>query len=115
MRASERDIYVGEVAELHAVQVSAVATTSLQGAIERNSARTTEALAGALIDRGTAEPDAHVAAAAVIAGLSRALLDWARVPGADLEDRKSTRLNSSHVAISYAVSCLKKKTSTHSR
>src|SRR6266702_2970239 len=25
-------------------------------------------------------------------------------------DRKSTRLNSSHVAISYAVSCLKKKT-----
>src|SRR5690625_5796834 len=26
------------------------------------------------------------------------------------EDRKSTRLNSSHVAISYAVSCLKKQT-----
>src|SRR5690625_6414497 len=26
------------------------------------------------------------------------------------EDRKSTRLNSSHVAISYAVFCLKKKT-----
>src|SRR5699024_1298984 len=28
---------------------------------------------------------------------------------ADLEDRKSTRLNSSHVSISYAVFCLKKK------
>src|SRR5690625_5895119 len=27
-----------------------------------------------------------------------------------MEDRKSTRLNSSHVAISYAVFCLKKKT-----
>src|SRR5207253_8523619 len=27
-----------------------------------------------------------------------------------IEDRKSTRLNSSHVAISYAVFCLKKKT-----
>src|SRR5690625_1538266 len=27
-------------------------------------------------------------------------------------DRKSTRLNSSHVAISYAVFCLKKKTTT---
>src|SRR5690625_6990116 len=27
-----------------------------------------------------------------------------------VEDRKSTRLNSSHVAISYAVFCLKKKT-----
>src|SRR5207253_8087925 len=38
------------------------------------------------------------------------------IPGAKLsgmklviEDRKSTRLNSSHVAISYAVFCLKKK------
>src|SRR5699024_12091432 len=30
-----------------------------------------------------------------------------------LLDRKSTRLNSSHVSISYAVFCLKKKTSTH--
>src|SRR5437868_11303250 len=28
----------------------------------------------------------------------------------DLADRKSTRLNSSHVSISYAVFCLKKKT-----
>src|SRR5690625_6895538 len=28
----------------------------------------------------------------------------------DVGDRKSTRLNSSHVAISYAVFCLKKKT-----
>src|SRR5437660_5200362 len=33
---------------------------------------------------------------------------------AGLEDRKSTRLNSSHVAISYAVFCLKKKTATRS-
>src|SRR5690625_6552139 len=30
------------------------------------------------------------------------------------EDRKSTRLNSSHVAISYAVFCLKKKKKTKS-
>src|SRR5947199_7933392 len=29
-------------------------------------------------------------------------------------DRKSTRLNSSHLGISYAVFCLKKKTRTHS-
>src|SRR5690625_6049870 len=29
--------------------------------------------------------------------------------GEQVEDRKSTRLNSSHVAISYAVFCLKKK------
>src|SRR5256885_9832254 len=30
--------------------------------------------------------------------------------GRSLEDRKSTRLNSSHLVISYAVFCLKKKT-----
>src|SRR5437667_1966059 len=30
-------------------------------------------------------------------------------------DRKSTRLNSSHITISYAVFCLKKKTRTHTR
>src|SRR5690606_40033813 len=33
-------------------------------------------------------------------------------PRARLGDRKSTRLNSSHVKISYAVFCLKKKTIT---
>src|SRR3712207_8016050 len=32
----------------------------------------------------------------------------------DLGDRKSTRLNSSHANISYAVFCLKKKTYAHS-
>src|SRR3712207_8451956 len=31
----------------------------------------------------------------------------------DAEDRKSTRLNSSHANISYAVFCLQKKTSFH--
>src|SRR5256885_10753464 len=33
-------------------------------------------------------------------------------PGKRLQDRKSTRLNSSHLVISYAVFCLKKKTNT---
>src|SRR5256885_7413012 len=32
-----------------------------------------------------------------------------------LEDRKSTRLNSSHLVISYAVFCLKKKKKKHSQ
>src|SRR5439155_6738653 len=32
-----------------------------------------------------------------------------RLPSRAREDRKSTRLNSSHVAISYAVFCVKKK------
>src|SRR5437764_9932062 len=33
--------------------------------------------------------------------------------GSDLRDRKSTRLNSSHRCISYAVFCLKKKIQKH--
>src|SRR5256885_3906831 len=33
----------------------------------------------------------------------------ARIAVPDCEDRKSTRLNSSHLVISYAVFCLKKK------
>src|SRR2546430_12767825 len=36
-----------------------------------------------------------------------------RVPAIHLQDRKSTRLNSSHSQISYAVFCLKKKKNTH--
>src|SRR3712207_8445267 len=35
--------------------------------------------------------------------------------GAHVLDRKSTRLNSSHANISYAVFCLKKKTTSHPR
>src|SRR2546427_4624678 len=42
-------------------------------------------------------------------------LPGARHDGADeLQDRKSTRLNSSHSQISYAVFCLKKKKETDS-
>src|SRR5256885_12217156 len=36
-----------------------------------------------------------------------------RVPLCCLADRKSTRLNSSHLVISYAVFCLKKKNDSH--
>src|SRR5437868_10431945 len=39
--------------------------------------------------------------------------DPARRPKPVPGDRKSTRLNSSHVSISYAVFCLKKKTKYH--
>src|SRR5690554_7174623 len=40
---------------------------------------------------------------------------WRRLTGssAGSQDRKSTRLNSSHVRISYAVFCLKKKNAFH--
>src|SRR2546430_11199765 len=43
--------------------------------------------------------------------LARPLPQLAQPVGMDL-DRKSTRLNSSHSQISYAVFCLKKKTTT---
>src|SRR5262245_62257989 len=42
-----------------------------------------------------------------------ALLDRLRDNGHELADRKSTRLNSSHLGISYAVFCLKKKNNQH--
>src|SRR5438132_10549199 len=46
---------------------------------------------------------------AVHTQLNRQLLETARPIIADMVDRKSTRLNSSHTVISYAVFCLKKK------
>src|SRR5690606_40646385 len=46
-------------------------------------------------------------------GRTQRVRDPARRPDtARREDRKSTRLNSSHVKISYAVFCLKKKSAT---
>src|SRR5699024_12221889 len=45
-----------------------------------------------------------------ISGLNITKHSYASAQNATLKDRKSTRLNSSHVSISYAVFCLKKKT-----
>src|SRR3712207_7256289 len=47
-----------------------------------------------------------------LVGRANAVAHAARVRDGD-PDRKSTRLNSSHANISYAVFCLKKKTTTH--
>lgn len=52
--------------------------SGLHGAIERNSAATVDALVDALAGRGAPAVDARVAATAVIAGLSVALLAWAQ-------------------------------------
>src|SRR5207302_3510959 len=54
---------------------------------------------------GAAAPTAAPQAAAPTAPAQAA----AAAPTAPAQDRKSTRLNSSHVKISYAVFCLKKK------
>src|SRR5690349_22906417 len=53
-------------------------------------------------------PDAALQAALATTGQAH-LIPPADVARAVLTDRKSTRLNSSHVEISYAVFCLKKK------
>src|SRR5437762_11401756 len=59
---------------------------------------------GWLIDGGLTEGDPAAVDAADAEALYRLLEE---------EDRKSTRLNSSHRCISYAVFCLKKKTTTN--
>src|SRR5258708_24228128 len=46
-------------------------------------------------------------------GLDVTVLERGPAPGGKMRDRKSTRLNSSHQIISYAVSCLKKKNTDH--
>src|SRR5256885_5545791 len=51
----------------------------------------------------------HVFAADALAFVDR------RAPDAGVGDRKSTRLNSSHLVISYAVFCLKKKNTIYTR
>src|SRR4051812_49775668 len=64
----------------------------------RSPTNTAAARTGTLLDHaGTLNPDRRV-------DLARAQLALRLT-----EDRKSTRLNSSHMSISYAVFCLKKK------
>src|SRR5699024_12434283 len=54
---------------------------------------------------GLTGPAFRVSGVPLIWGFTAGVLSWLL----DLGDRKSTRLNSSHVSISYAVFCLKKK------
>src|SRR5256885_10615984 len=58
-------------------------------------------------ERGGSAPHAR------LAGEMHDVLALARRVGTAREDRKSTRLNSSHLVISYAVFCLKKKAHSH--
>src|SRR5690606_41985465 len=63
-------------------------------------------------DRSWRSPPAlEVRKTATVAAAARLALGRATPPASLQRDRKSTRLNSSHVKISYAVFCLKKKTS----
>src|SRR3712207_7053487 len=74
----------------------------------------------ALVRRGTIfrshrSPTAWAVQAAEVAGLgtaSTSRITVVHITSPRLSDRKSTRLNSSHANISYAVFCLKKKKNT---
>src|SRR5690625_7868600 len=75
------------------------------------------------LDQDIVDPDdKEIVEDLVVAGVNRAL-EKAEEAGKkkiqevykDILDRKSTRLNSSHVAISYAVFCLKKKINTQNK
>src|SRR4051812_49740332 len=63
--------------------------------------------------RQEAEPPPRRSAVEMAADLGLGLDAWQRdvltTTARDILDRKSTRLNSSHMSISYAVFCLKKK------
>src|SRR2546427_6163873 len=65
-----------------------------------------EALEHLVLVHGQRQPPARVVD---LEGLGR----LGRLQAAGLEDRKSTRLNSSHSQISYAVFCLQKKNPPH--
>src|SRR2546426_6421715 len=67
--------------------------------------------AGARADVGDDVPGLQSECADDLIGLET--LDPHRVERLKPEDRKSTRLNSSHLVISYAVFCLKKKKKKH--
>src|SRR5699024_11662851 len=60
-----------------------------------------------VLDPGELVPDDHIVTAGGHIGTDGQVRLYGGV--LDLLDRKSTRLNSSHVSISYAVFCLKKK------
>src|SRR5690349_23161536 len=79
-------------------------TLSLHDALPISAARATRGQTGSTprAQRGSADGSSS----------STRMLNWLQSlfkPEPQREDRKSTRLNSSHVEISYAVFCLKKK------
>src|SRR5690242_20854208 len=80
-----------------------------------------EALFEAVAEEVETDVGARTLAAAAgadgpVAALRAGSLAWIRLAGDPVvQDRKSTRLNSSHMSISYAVFCLKKKKKKNKR
>lgn len=85
IRQTWQHLDADRVAGLPTVLAIVARTPTLRGAIERSSGRTAAELAAALSDRGVPPGSARVAAAAMIAGLSAALLDWADSGGGTVD------------------------------
>src|SRR5690606_40061507 len=66
-------------------------------------------IASYLIGLGTVQEQRDHSMQASLTTAAELVSDYFTSAEVDLRDRKSTRLNSSHVKISYAVFCLKKK------
>lgn len=84
IRSALRSIPASDIASLREPLRIVAHTPSLHGALERNSADTVDALASALEDRGVGGNVAQVAATSIVAGMSRALLDWSADESQDL-------------------------------
>src|SRR5262245_64578381 len=74
-----------------------------------------EPSARAVRDRAARRNQAHFRTGRVARLGHGSRLRNCRIQAGEAEDRKSTRLNSSHLGISYAVFCLKKKKKNYRR
>src|SRR5256885_8601484 len=92
--------------------------TTLFRSSPRNALRAATAASAAVSVRSTRGPRLTGTKSAAAKAASSFSSNPASGPAATMKDRKSTRLNSSHLVISYAVFCLKKKkkyASSHDR
>src|SRR5690606_39868746 len=109
--AAEQAYAAGEPAEVEMITASGAASQAASQVV-RTALQTLsldQAQLTALTGLGVPEGEAAAALAAADASVAPVELDVVDVDEVAQEDRKSTRLNSSHVKISYAVFCLKKK------
>src|SRR5690625_3771860 len=86
--------------------------TRLEQMLQRGYTQAYQPLADLVIEQAAAGPSAVSTRRILDLAAATASTRWTAPTGepAEDQDRKSTRLNSSHVAISYAVFCLQKKT-----
>src|SRR5437773_3882302 len=98
-----------EVDVRRAVGAARLAQTAREGRPLRLTGRQMRRGADDGVARGVVDGDAKLERAAAGRPPLGALDRRHQRPGQAVEDRKSTRLNSSHITISYAVFCLKKK------